>query len=138
MIALAAWAFASTAHAATCVIAGTSGLAFGVYDSQSREPLDSSGKITIRCAAIRADDRVTVDFMRGPLFLENAIQRLEYGLFLDPARTVRWGDGTGGTARFGPVRPSKVIEIPVFGRIPAQQAITPGAYADSLVVTVSY
>nr|WP_291522240.1 spore coat protein U domain-containing protein [Acidithiobacillus sp.] len=53
-----------------------------------------------------------------------------------------WGDGTGGTSTvsgtcsgsMGSCSSSKTV----YGRIPALQAPSPGAYIDTIAVTVTY
>ncbi len=59
---------------------------------------------------------------------------LEYSLFSDPARTVSW---SGATAASGTGTGSGQ-SIPVYARVPASVGPTPGAYSDTVQITVTY
>jgi spore coat protein U-like protein len=128
--------------AAKCVISSVSGVAFGVYDVDSPAPLDSNGAIRLDCNG--AAFAVTVNLSRGnaptynPRFMLNGLERLYYNLYTDAARTSIWGDATGGTSRIGVFNPPNVIDLFVYGRIPALQDLPPGTYVDTIVVTVNF
>jgi spore coat protein U-like protein len=75
--------------------------------------------------------------------------RLDYNLYTNAARTIVWGDGTAGTGtvaaltiqsngRFLNHNRSRNFAIPAYGRIPANQDAVPGAYSDTITVTMSY
>ena len=141
----AALAFAGAlpaSAAAKCVISSVSGVAFGVYDVESPAPLDSNGAIRLDCNG--AAFTVTVDLGRGnaptynPRFMLSGVERLYYNLYVDAARTSIWGDATGGTSRFGAFNPPNVIDLVVYGRIPALQDLPPGTYGDTIVITVNF
>ncbi|WP_238539741.1 spore coat U domain-containing protein [Corallococcus macrosporus] len=130
---------------AVCQIRGTVGVSFGTYLSTDLLPRDSVGSITYRCEGQITP--VTITFstggsgsyssrsMAGP----NA-PRLQYNLYTDPTRLIVWGSGAGGTGRYGPVVPvfGEEVTVPIYGRIPAGQAVPAGAYADTLVMTVTF
>jgi len=71
---------------------------------------------------------------------------LGYNLFVDLARSRLWGDGTGGTSlasgafTVGPGAKNGIKELrhAIYGRIPALQDAPPGAYADTIVVTLTF
>ena len=71
--------------------------------------------------------------------------RLNYNLFHDAARTSIWGNGLSGTGiataslRSVPVSETGHIsaQFPVYGRVPALQAVGMGGYSDTIVVTVT-
>ncbi|RZM31611.1 MAG: SCPU domain-containing protein, partial [Sphingomonas sp.] len=65
-----------------------------------------------------------------------------YQLYADPARTQIWGDGSGGSST---VRSFDIIPLlggsstyQIYGRIPANLSPRPGAYNDTITITVSY
>ena len=65
-------------------------------------------------------------------------ERLLYNLYLDAARTIVWGDGTGGS-QAGPGVTTHgaggTTTAYVFGRIKAGQDVAVGVYADTIRVT---
>ena len=46
-----------------------------------------------------------------------------------------WGNGSGGTIL---VYGDCDHAFPVYGRVPARQLVSPGAYIDTIIVTVSF
>jgi spore coat protein U-like protein len=76
----------------------------------------------------------------SPRAMAGAGSSLSYNLYLNAARTTIWGDGTGGTSRYGPVTPVSGVgvTVPVYGRAPAGQNVPIGTYADTIVVTVLF
>lgn len=66
---------------------------------------------------------------------------LLYNLFQDAGYTTVWTDSLGGSGidLNVPRGGSAQMKLPVFGRVPASQSgVRPGAYVDSLVLTVRY
>lgn len=63
---------------------------------------------------------------------------LAYSLYRDSPRTLLWGDGTTFGGRLAGTGNGANQALNVYGTIPAGQAPTPGAYSDSVVVTVEY
>ncbi|WP_426752299.1 Csu type fimbrial protein [Myxococcus sp. Y35] len=130
---------------AVCQIRNSVGVSFGTYLTTDLMPRDSAGSITYRCEGQITP--VTIDIstggsgtyasrsMAGP-----GAQRLQYNLYLDATRQLIWGNGASGTGRYGPVIPvfGEEVTVPIYGRIPAQQAIPAGAYSDTLVMTVTF
>lgn len=139
-------ALVSAAHASECAFAGVVGVNFGGYDVFSPAPLDSTGSITVRCTGVGPGDTVLVSLSRGasasffPRLLPNARTPLAYNLYLDAARLVVWGDGSGGSTPYGPVQPvdGSDLVLPIYGRVPAQQNVVAGSYSDTLVVTIQF
>jgi spore coat protein U-like protein len=140
------------AHAVSCTATPT-GAAFGNYDPSSPVPTDTSGTVTISCsAAVVASTPVTVSLSSGgsgsvsQRRMASGQSSLLYQLYADAARTVVWGDGSGGSS---PVSGSVVtlvngvlgtgsLSMTVYGRIPGRQLATPASYADTILVTVAY
>lgn len=144
MLVVAAIMAARTAPAGQCWFQTITGVAFGSYDPTATQPTDSTGSISFRC---NPGTRAIIITLGGGLYgsvvtrqMATGAERLGYGLFLDAARTVIWGDGTGGTEAYGPVDPPAwdVVTLPVYGRIPGGQDVPSGVYGDTVVVTINF
>ncbi len=118
---------------------------FGVYLPLDPSPLDSVGTVTALCQGglgiIRFHLSPGNSGDAANRFLVNGAYPLSYNIFVDPARTRIWGDGTGGTSeavreqtRRGRMR----HEVTAYGRIPTRQNAAPGPYVDDIVVTVIF
>jgi spore coat protein U-like protein len=120
-------------------------LDFGPYDARSAAPLDSTTSVRVSCfTGTPYLIRIDAGGNSGGSFLPRKMRRtggaykLSYNLYRDSARTEIWGDGTGktyvvnGTAlRFQQTRT-------VYGRIPGSQNVPPGAYTDTVTVTLEW
>jgi spore coat protein U-like protein len=131
--------------AAQCAFVTTVGVAFGTYNVFTSTPADSAGTITYRCTNVKPSDRVSIYLARGvgnsytPRQM-HATDWLGYNLYLDAAHTAVWGDGTGGTQFYGPLRPAANVNVTlnVYGRTPPQQDVGVGGYNDAITVTMTY
>lgn len=134
----------------TCTASNTS-INFGSYDVLAGAPLDGAGSFSVTCSQSgKGPHAVTYSAKLAtapPRFLQPSIgtDRLTYDVYVDAARTLPWGDGTGGTFVIsGAITVpghSSVTDAPKFyyGRIsPGGQdvAATP-SYAQTLTVTVT-
>ena len=143
----AAWASCSTPGACTCWVSVTS-IAFGHYDTQSPSPNDTVGTLSVSCSSPDPTDS-TMSIALSPGSSGNINARtmqagshpLYYNLYTNAARTIIWGDDTGGgqsvTAGF-PATSRAAVKLSIYGRIPAQQNAWVGVYHDAVTVTVSY
>jgi spore coat protein U-like protein len=130
--------------AADCAI-GATAVAFGSYDVFTTAPLDSTGSVSYQCSIVVAPVTITISLDRGgapsfnPRQMRRGTQALKYNLYLDPARLVIWGDGTGGSQAFTTLvsLPSTVV-VPVYARIPARQDVAVGTYSDTVTVTILF
>ena len=139
-------ACAGAGEAATpnrCVVTVTP-VQFGTYNGLRPGDVRSTGTVVYNCTQ---SSPVTISISRGgTAFLDNrrmtqAGHALLYNLYLDPAGTVVWGDGTGGSQvyRDPAPAPDTNISIPVYARVPAlQRNPRTGIYDDTLVVTINY
>ena len=146
-LAAAALAFFTAAPGAaqSCSISTLSGVSFGSYDALNASPLDQTGSISYQCSIFYIGT-VTVDLSAGgsgtyfPRKMHKGAALLEYNLYRDATRLLIWGNGTGGTSRYGPVIP--VLGLPqtltIYGRIPAQQTSPVGNYTDTVVATINF
>jgi spore coat protein U-like protein len=67
--------------------------------------------------------------------LRSGANTVSYGLYSDPSRTAPWGTDTGKTVDYTGTGAEQ--QLGVYGRIPPQPA-APGAYTDTVVVTITY
>ena len=122
---------------ANCSVS-TSGVAFGGYDPFATSHLDSAGTIAISCdAAIPYTIALgTGAGSHASRILLSGAHQLGYNLYVDPARTMIWGDGTSGTSDVS--GNASNASHTVYGRVPARQNVHIGSYADHLLVTVTF
>ena len=126
----------------TCTIT-TVGVVFGTYDVFSAAPLDSTGSVSYACQGIKNPDRITIDLSRGGASsfarrMVKGAETLSYNLYLDAGHATVWGDGTTGTSRYGPLQPLDSDTRTIFGRIPAGQDASAGAYSDTVIATINF
>ncbi len=140
---------ASGAGAVTCSVA-SAGLSFGQYNPFRGAPNDSVGTITLSCSGASGTD-VAYVVRIGPGASGTPTARvmrsasgwsLGYNLYTDPARSLVWGDGTGGTRvvadAFTLGGMGQTRRYQVFGRTFERQNVAPGVYSDSLVLSVEF
>jgi spore coat protein U-like protein len=140
MAATATTTFQVTATvAATCLISATT-LAFGSYTGAL---VNASSSISVTCtnttpynvgldAGTAAGATVTTRKMTGP-----ASALLNYALYRDAAHAQNWGT-TVGTDTVAGTGNGSAQTLTVFGQLPANQFVTPGAYTDTITATISY
>ncbi len=147
---------AGKAHAAAdCSVSAVS-LNFANYDPLATGPDDSVGTVTVTCrhvasGATRVNYRVTISNGTNGTSpttrqLGSGSARLGYNVFANAARSQVWGTGTGGTViasgamTLGPGNGNRTRTSThtVYGRIPQLQDAVPGAYNDTLMVTLTY
>lgn len=136
---------AAEIHAFNCRIS-TTPLNFGSYDVFSGFVLDSTGTVSITCNApdhkplailVTLNAGGSGSFNPRQLRATTGNDRLNYYLFTDPSRSVIWGDGTGGSSPVsGVVTKYSSFNALVYGRIPARQNVSVGAYTDQITATV--
>ena len=128
---------------AACSIT-TSGVIFGSYDVFATTPLVSTGTISVTCTKKEKNFSIYLSpgssltyvsrSMRGP-----GTDVLKYNLFTQPYTPI-WGNGNGGTGFFNhPTDPGTVVvNVTVYGRVPAGQDVPAGDYRDTVVATVNF
>jgi spore coat protein U-like protein len=139
----------ATSHAAQRCRLEVQGVSFGDYMPGAQAPVDSAAFLSVRCVGnppgpfvVKIGPGLSGD--PGQRTMQSGAETLFYNLFVDGARTRIWGDGTGGTESVvvepGPARDGRPrqTELSVYGRIPAGQDPTPGAYSDTIIVTVEF
>lgn len=144
------------ATASTVCGVETLGVAFGSYDIVAPLPTDSNGSLELVCTYVPSPGGpppiINVYFSAGAsgTFTDrrmmSATDALRYNLYMDPARSLIWGDGAAGTAfqsvsiRAGPGvgNATRTELFTIYGRIPARQSVDSGDYTDTIVVTVEF
>lgn len=135
--------------AASCSVQ-PSGLTFGAYDPFSPVPLDSMGTVVVSCSGTSGalvaytlrlgtggSGTYTTRRLRG-----GTAWSLDYNLYVNPARSLVWGDGNGGSQVVGdafrlPNRPVTRVHA-IHGRLFPRQNVAPGPYTDTLVLTLEF
>jgi spore coat protein U-like protein len=124
---------------ATCLVSATN-MAFGTYTGAVAT---STSAVSVTCtnttpyniglsAGLATGATVTTRKMTGP-----ASATLNYALFRDSARTLNWGN-TVGTDTISSTGNGSAQLSSVFGKLAVGQLVTPGAYSDTIIVTVTY
>lgn len=147
LIAMVCLAACSARAVAVCTVAATS-VAFGIYSPSSGAPLDSTATIAVTCITVLPTaETYTIKLSTGGAgsyarTLSSGSNHLSYNLYTDSARSVIWGDGTGGTSyqTFSGTLPTgiTVTNYTTYGRMPAQQNAQVGVYTDAIIVTVNF
>jgi len=136
---------AAPVHAALNCRVSTPTLAFGNYNAGTSQNLDTSADVQLRCQG--GTGVISIALSAGSSgdqedrFMVSGGGSLSYNAYLNAARTIIWGDGSGSTSVVTRIqtRPRRTIyTIPVYGRIFADQSPTPGTYSDSVVVTAYF
>ena len=146
---------AAAVAGADCSISASS-VNFGTYDPLLSRPDDSAGTVTVTCNYVPPGSTTvsyTVSVSNG-LYgssattrrMASGTSRLGYNVFNDAARSQVLGSGTGGTVvargsmSVGPGNgnSSRSVTHTFYGRVPQALDPAPGAYNDTLVLTLTY
>ena len=135
----------------TCTFSSTPGMSFGPYNDSSAVATDSATPIVVRCSRVLGTNNADVVLQLGPSATSGTIatrqmgsgaNRMNYNLYRDAARSQVWGQTSGvdtGQLNTGNIGNGSSVNVTftVFGRIPALQNVSSGAYSDSVQLTVS-
>jgi spore coat protein U-like protein len=134
----------SVAARAQCSVTATP-VSFGTYLPFSAMPTDSTGGVAVACRGFRGPYTIALNtgLSGSGSFANRRMRRsnffLPYQLYTNAARNLVWGDGTSGTAAVSGTCLGVCSNLDtVYGRIQARQVARPGAYADTIVVTVTF
>ena len=128
---------------ASCAVSATD-LDFGAYASNQNAPVQGQTVIQLLCGAGTAAE-LSLDAGTGPggntnrrrMEQDGGKDRLDYGLFQDPGRTIHWGDRSGmDTLEVQATGAPQTI--PVYGQIPGGQRVRDGIYSDMITVRVLF
>lgn len=135
----------------TCTVAASS-LAFGTYNPLSPAGEAAVGSWSVTCNAIGSGSATvsgTLSLSTGSSgryatrTMKSGTNALQYNIYLTPAYTQIFGDGTAGTyapSDSGTVTAGQVYQVTgnMYGFMPASQDVPAGSYLDAIVVTVTY
>ena len=147
-LAVGSLAFGAPAVAASCDVS-TMSVAFGVYSPLSGASRESTGSVIVSCHEVLSgvvSYSITLSAGNGSYASRSMLSgghALGYYLFKDSARTLVWGDGTGGSTLLGDsytmILSPTTRTYPVYGRIPGGQTqARVGTYVDTIMVTVTF
>ena len=135
---------------ASCKVTSTTDIAFGNYDPadiNNTVALDASGDISVRCVK-GTTANVAIEQGTNPAAGSTCItplrqmavgtERLGYAIFQDAARTTPWGCDTTNDQAFTAATVSTPTTLTTFGRIPAGQDVSVGAFIDTVNVAVTF
>lgn len=133
-----------------CTIAANS-FNFGTYDPLSAVANDTTGTVSVTCSALVINALVNYDIQLSTGSSSSYTERtmisgaynLGYNFYTNSSRTLVWGDGSGGTSVINDGYTLAILapvtrNYTIYGQIPAEQAVAPGAYTDSIVATVVF
>jgi len=131
--------------ASSCTVSG-SALNFGgsIDPLATATPIDATSTLSVVCtnttpytvalnAGVNAGGASNFSTRR----MKSGSNTLGYQLYLDAGRSTVWGDGTASSTSSG-TGTGSVQNLTIYGRLPSLANVVPGAYTDTVTVTVSY
>ncbi len=150
---LALGLFDARAEAADSCSMSVGGINFGVYDPTAGSAATSIGTLLVSCSwtpPAPASITVAVSLSTGSSgsyaarTMKSGSNTLQYNLYFNSNGSTIWGNGTGGTdyggatLTTGTPSGSSSTSGTIYGIVPAHQDVAPGAYGDTIIVTLSY
>ncbi|HUK03021.1 MAG TPA: spore coat U domain-containing protein [Steroidobacteraceae bacterium] len=130
----------------TCSVSAAA-LAFGNYTPGAGQ-VTGSTNVNVKCTkntafTVALDKGTTAGGTIPQRLMANGANTLEYNLFTTSGGATIFGDGTGGsqTVPGTGAGVATAVAVPVFGTLPDSannQNAVPGAYADTITVSVNY
>ncbi len=130
----------------TCSVSATA-LAFGNY-TPGTGLVNGSSTVNVLCTktspfTVALNAGTTAGGAVAQRLMANGANTLQYNLFTTNAYATVWGDGTGTsvTQAGNGLGLATAVAYTVYGQLPdnaTNQAAVPGAYADTVTVSVSY
>jgi len=130
----------------SCTVTGTT-LNFGsaIDPLATSAPVDASSALTLTCTnttpytvALSAGVNAGGASNFGSRVMKSGGNTLAYQIYLDPARSNVWGDGSAGSGTVTGTGTGNAQTINVYGRIASLAHVVPGAYSDTVTLTISY
>jgi spore coat protein U-like protein len=108
-------------------------------------PLDASSTLTVQCTnttpysvALNAGLNAGGAANFTSRAMKSGSNTLGYQLYLDAGRSSIWGDGTGTSLPVTGTGSGSNQSLTIYGRVPSLSGVIPGAYTDTVTVTISY
>lgn len=130
----------------SCQVSGTS-LNFGssIDALATATPLDATSTLSVVCTnttpytvALNAGVNAGGASNFGARTMKSGARTLGYQLYLDAGRSTVWGDGTASSSTAPGTGTGSTQTLTIYGRLPSLANVVPGAYTDTVTVTVSY
>ena len=130
----------------SCTVSGTT-LNFGntIDPLATSTPVDATSSLSIQCTnttpyavALNAGSNAGGASNFGARAMKSGSRSLAYQLYLDTGRSSIWGDGSAGSASYTGTGTGSAQSLNIYGRLPSLANVVPGAYTDTVTVTVSY
>ena len=157
LLALLVPAFAQAASAANtfqvqatltsaCTVSGAT-LNFGasIDPLATATPLDATSTLSVVCTnttpytvALNAGSNAGGASNFGARAMKSGSNLLGYQLYSDTGRSTVWGDGTASSSTSAGTGSGSTQTLTIYGRLPSLANAIPGAYTDTVTVTVSY
>jgi spore coat protein U-like protein len=128
-----------------CTVSGAT-LNFGssIDPLATATPLDASSTLSVVCTnttpytvALDAGQNAGGAANFGARAMKSGSDTLGYQLYLDAGRSTVWGNGTGSSTHSG-TGTGSTQNLTIYGRLPSLANVVPGAYTDTVTVTISY
>ena len=125
-----------------CSVSATN-LGFGSYSAASVTPNDNTSTVNVTCSngttyTVALDAGLGTGATVANRLMTSGGNTLGYGIFTTAARTTRWGDGTLSTSTLAGTGNGSAQPLTAYGRIPINQYVAAGSYADTITATVTY
>lgn len=108
-------------------------------------PVDASSALTVTCTnttpyavALDAGSNAGGAANFGSRAMKSGANLLSYQLYLNAGRTSVWGDGSGGSLTATGTGTGSSQSLTIHGRLPSLTGTIPGAYTDTVTVTITY
>lgn len=128
---------------AACNFKSATGVGFGLYNVFDLLPNTSGvGSLTIACQG-GSGSAYDVSLSTGQSHsftsrsMKHGAMTLSYNIYTSAARSLVWGDGTGGSSTQSAYK-NTTATLTLFGQIPAGQDVANGIYTDTLIATVNF
>ena len=134
-----------TTVSSACNVSGST-LAFGsAINPIGAGPVNGTSTLTIECTAttaytvaLSAGSNAGVAANFSARRMVNGAYTLGYQLYVDAARTAVWGNSTGGSTVYSGTGTGGIQSVTIYGQVPSLTGAVPGAYTDTVTVTVTY
>ena len=128
---------------AACMFTTATGVGFGAYNVfTTLANTSGTGNIGVNCNDNGASSFVvTLSTGQSHTYASRIMRSggniLNYNLYTSAARTVVWGDGTGGSNVMTASRRASTT-LNVFGEIPSGQDAMVGTYTDNIIAIINF
>lgn len=108
-------------------------------------PLDASSTMTVQCTnttpyavSLNAGANAGGASAFANRNMKHGSYTLGYQLYLDSGRSTVWGDGTASSSTLTGTGTGGNQTLTIYGRLPSLTGAVPGAFTDTVTVTITY